>query len=214
MYALNKKVYVFDLDGTLVDSMRPAVEIVLSLLDEKGISYPDDIVKTLTPLGYRGTAKYYAETLGVPMTSEEIFRWFIERLKIAYATQICLKEGARSALLALKERGVRMCVLTGSPHTFTDPCLLREGVFDLFEKVWSTEDFNLLKSDVRIYEEVAARLQVTTRDLLVIDDGLVVLRTAKKAGASTVGAYDSYSATEEELEKTADRWVKSLTELL
>ncbi len=207
-------VYVFDFDGTLVDSMPVAVKIVLSLLDEKGIAYGEDIVQTLTPLGFKGIAKYYEEILGVPMPQEEIFRWFIDKLTVAYAEEICLKPTARETLFALRARGTRLCVLTGSPHAFTDPCLKREGVYDLFERIWSAEEFSLAKSDTRIYEAVAKEMGVAVEDLTVVDDGLLVLRTAKKAGARTVGAYDRCSATEEELSAASDTWVRTLAELL
>ncbi len=214
MYELKDTIYLFDLDGTLMDSMPTAVKIVLSLLDEKGIAYADDIVETLTPLGFQGISRYYAEGLGVPMTAEEIFAWFTEKLKVAYAKEIPLKEGAREALLALKAQGARMCVLTGSPHVFTDACLKREGVYDFFERVWSSDDFGLLKGDTRIYGEVAKALGVEVKDLLVIDDGLHVLKTAKAAGAQVVGVYDAYSATMEQLQETAGRAISSLTQLL
>ncbi len=215
MSALNAKIYLFDLDGTLVDSMPVAVRIVLSLLEEKGIAYPDDIVKTLTPLGFNGVAEYYETQMGVPMRKEEIFRWFTEKLERAYAQEIPLKKGAKETLVTLRERGIRCCVLTGSPHIFTDACLRNAGVYDLFERVWSAEDFGLLKGDTRIYEEVAKALGVRTESLLVIDDGINVLRTAKKAGARTVGVYDEYSAAEERAcRAVADGYVYALTELL
>ncbi len=210
----DEKIFLFDLDGTLVDSMPVAVGIVLSLLDEKGIVYQKDIVKTLTPLGFYGISKYYAESLGVPMTAEEIYRWFIEKLRVAYEKEILLKSTVKETLFALKERGARMCVLTGSPHSFADPCLKRNGVYSLFEKVWTTEDFSLLKSDARIYAEAAKRLGVDEKYFVVVDDGLNVLKTAREAGISTIGAYDSYSASEEELSQSADRWVYALAEIL
>ncbi len=216
MSALNvRNVYLFDLDGTLADSMPVAVKIVLSLLDEKGISYSSDIVKTLTPLGFKGIARYYAETLGVPLTPEEIFTWFMQKLERAYAEQIDLKAGAEETVRALKARGERLCVLTGSPHLFLDACLKRANVTDCFERIWSAEDFGLLKSDVRLYERVAKALEVPMSALTLVDDGINVLKTARKAGLKTVGVYDEYSAdAEEEIRSFADRYVHSLTEML
>ncbi len=211
---LQNKICIFDFDGTLADSMPMAVQIVLSLLDEQGISYPADIVKTLTPLGFKGISKYYAQTLGVPMQPEEIFQWFTEKLKVAYATQIPLKEGVKEVLLGLKKQGIKTCVLTGSPHIFTDPCLQRTGIFDLFDKVWSSDDFGILKSNPRIYEEVAKVFDVKVSDLVLIDDGLEVLKTAKGAGVTTIGAYDAYSASVEELKNTAENYLISLLELV
>ena len=52
------KAYLFDFDGTLVDSMPTYVSVMLRILDENGVKYEDDIIKTITPLGYKGTAEY------------------------------------------------------------------------------------------------------------------------------------------------------------
>ncbi len=209
------KIYIFDLDGTLADSMPVATKVVLSLLDREGIAYSPDIVKTLTPLGFWGIAEYYASTLGVAMLPKEIFAWFIDTLRGEYERNIPLREGALETLRELKKRGVRLCVLTGSPHAFVDPLLKRTGAYDLFERVWSTDDFDCLKSDVRIYEEVAELLGVTPRELLILDDGINVVKTAKKAGAYTVGVYDSYSAgTAEQMQSLADGYIRNFLELL
>ncbi len=215
MYELNKKIYVFDFDGTLVDSMPVAVEIVLDLLREYKIAFPDNIVDTLMPMGFQGIAKYYAEVMGVPMTAAEVYDWFTVKLKKAYAEEISLKPTAKETLKALKSKGVKLAVLTASPHTFVDPCLQREGVFDWFDKVWSSEDFGLSKGDTALYGKVAKEFGVSCENLVMVDDCFSVVKTAKSAGAIVVGVYDSYSAKEEaQMLKTADRYVHTLSELL
>ena len=66
------KTYLFDFDGTLVDSMPTYVGMMKRILDENNISYGDDLVKIITPLGYKGTAKYYKEVLGIKLSMEEL----------------------------------------------------------------------------------------------------------------------------------------------
>ncbi len=215
MYALKCKNCVFDLDGTLLDSMKPAVKIVLDYLDEHGVSYEPSIVKILTPLGFRGISVYYATELGIPRTPDEIYATFTERLTKAYADEMPLKSGVIATLKGLKEQGVRLHVLTASPHAFTDICLQNRGVYELFENVWTAEDFGTLKSDVRIYSEVAKRLESNIEECVMVDDSLRVLKTAKGAGMQTVGIYEPFSDDEwEEIEKTADRSVLRFDELL
>ncbi len=210
-----KEIYIFDLDGTLVDSMAPAVNKVLEVLDEYGISYPDDIVKILTPLGFKGISVYYAEKMGVPLPAEKIYAIFEERLSQVYAKQIPLKEGVKAGLEGLAARGARLNVLTASPHKFTDPCLQSLGVAHLFENIWSSEDFGFLKSDERIYGAVAQRLQAEVGDCTMVDDSLRVLTAAKKAGMKTIGVYDEMSAdNEKEICALADKYVYKLIEML
>ena len=210
-----KEIYIFDLDGTLVDSMKPAVKKVLEVLDEYGIPYPEDLIKIFPPLGYHGLSVYYAEKLGVPLPAEEIYAIFEERLSVAYAHEIPLKEGVKEGLEALVARGASLNVLTASPHKFLDPCLKNLGVAHLFDNIWSSDDFGLLKSDVRIYSAVAQRLSVDVAECTMVDDNLKVLTTAKKAGVKTVGVYDEMSADiEKEIRDVADKYVYKLTEML
>ncbi len=218
MSALNEKktgrIYLFDLDGTLADSMPTAVGIILSFLDERGIAYPDDLIKTLIPLGYEGIAAYYRERFGISLQTEEILGWFIEKLKRAYATEIRLKPTTVETLRALKAQGARLCVLTGSPHAFADACLKNAGVNDLFEFVWSVDDFKRTKADPQIYREAAARLGAAVEALILVDDGVKALKVAKELGVEAVGFYDPLSATLEELKEACDRYVFEMKELL
>lgn len=210
-----KETYIFDLDGTLIDSMQPAVKIVLDFLTEYGIPYSDDLVQRLTPLGFKGIARCYAEELGVPLSPAEIYARFTERLTYAYAHDIPLKPYVRTALERLRASGARLNVLTASPHAFTDVCLKNCGVYDLFENVWSAEeDFGFLKSDERLFVAAPERLSRRACDCVMADDSLRVLRVAKAAGMRTIGVYDVFSAKDEaEMRALADAYIKDFSEL-
>ena len=146
--------YLFDFDGTLVDSMPTYASQMLRILDETGTPYPDDVIKIITPLGYIGTAKYYLE-LGMPLTFEEITERMGRYMYEQYANNIPAKDTVRKTLLALRARGDSINVLTASPHLTLDPCLKRLGLFDLFDNVWSCNDFDMTKADPAIYVEAA-----------------------------------------------------------
>ena len=210
-----QKVYIFDLDGTLVDSMPVGIGIVLGFLDERGISYPDDIVTTLTPLGYKGSAKYIADHLTGGYQVEQIYEYFKTETLRAYGETIPLKANVKETLEGLKERGYRLNVLTASPQLLTDICTKRLGVSDLFENVWSIEAFGLSKADEEIYLEAAKRLGVSPEECIMADDNLNVLKTAKKVGMATVGVYDDSSKdVMEEMRAIADKYVVDFAELL
>ena len=151
-----QKVYIFDLDGTLIDSMPVGIGIVLGFLKEKGIDYPDDIVTTLTPLGYKGSAKYIADHLSGGGQLEQIYEYFQAQTLRAYGETIPLKAHVKETLEGLKAQGYRLNVLTASPQLLTDICLKRLGVYDLFDNVWSIDAFGLTKADEQIYIEQQA----------------------------------------------------------
>lgn len=213
---MNGEIYIFDMDGTLIDSMDGAVKVVLDYLTEYGVSYPDDIVSTLTPLGFVGISKYYHEHFGIPKSPEEIYQDFQVGLMSLYANDVPANAGAEQTLRALKERGARLFVLTGSPHAFLDVCLQRLGLTKYFESCWTAaEDFGFLKGDERLYKAVAERIGVLIEKCIMIDDGVKGLKKAHEAGMQTVAFYDKYSkADEREMRSFADRYIYTFEELL
>lgn len=210
-----QKVYIFDLDGTLIDSMPVGIGIVLGFLKEKGIDYPDDIVTTLTPLGYKGSAKYIADHLSGGGQLEQIYEYFQAQTLREYGETIPLKAHVKETLEGLKAQGYRLNVLTASPQLLTDICLKRLGVYDLFDNVWSIDAFGLTKADEQIYIEAAKRIGVTPEECIMADDNLHVLQTAKKVGMATVGVYDESSKdVMEEMRAIADKYVVDFADLL
>ena len=210
-----EKVIIFDLDGTLVDSMPVGVGVVLGFLDEKGIPYPSDIVTILTPLGYQGSAKYIAEHLSEDFLEERIYEYIKEKTLCAYSETIPLKSNVKETLKTLRSRGHRLSVLTASPLQLTEICLKRLGVYDLIDFVWSMDEFGMTKANPEIYKEAAKRLGVTVHDCIMADDNLNVLKTAKQAGMGVIGVYDESSKdVVEEMKAVADKFVYDLSELL
>ena len=206
--------YLFDFDGTLVDSMPTFVSVMLRILDERGIKYGDGIVKTITPLGYQGTAEHFT-TLGAKEEKDELVRLMKEYAKEAYETTVPLKAGVYDTLIKLHERGDSLNVLTASPHAMLDPCLKRVGVYDLFDNVWSSDDFGLPKSTPQIYRFAARRLGCDVGDVIFVDDNIGAVRTAAAAGMRAYGIYDDSSAdSEAEMRGVAERYIKNFSELL
>ena len=183
------KKYLFDFDGTLVDSMPTFVTSMLRILDENNIKYGEDIIKIITPLGLEGTSEYFVK-IGVPHTKTEIMLIMKKYMLDAYENHIIAKDGVISALKELKSQGVSLNILTASPHVTLDACLKRLDMFSLFDNVWSCDDFNTTKANPEIYKMVADRLGCEVSDVLFLDDNLNANKTAKQAGMKTCGVYD------------------------
>lgn len=209
-----RNIYIFDLDGTLVNSAEQIRVGIFTVLDEAGVSYPDDFIKTLTPLGYTKSAELFVE-MGVPGTAQEIYDRMMGYLVKEYAENVKLKPGVGDFLRKKHAEGAKLCVLTASPHELTDVCLQSNGVWELFDKVWSVEDFGIVKSDVRIYEEVAKLLGCTTGDIAFFDDNITAVSTAAKAGCYTTSVRDRHTDEEAAAIKAAtDAYIESFEELL
>ena len=206
--------YLFDFDGTLVDSMPTFVSVMLRILDDYEKEYDSDIVKIITPLGYQGTADYY-RTLGINATSEELVRRMNEYACDAYAHDIIEKTAVKQTLFELKRRGASLNVLTASPHKMLDPCLKRLGLWDLFDNVWSCDDFNTTKSYPAIYSSAAQKIGRPVDKIVFVDDNVNAVKTAKLAGMKAYGIYDDSSKEcVSEMIEASDRYIYSFDELL
>lgn len=208
------KTYLFDFDGTLVDSMPYFVGLMLRILDENGVKYEKDIVKIITPLGYAGTARYF-RTLGIDATVDELMAKMQEYAKEAYTYKIGEKAKVTETLKILKENGAGLNILTASPHSALDPCLKRLGLFELFDNVWSCDDFGTTKSDPEIYRAAAKRIGVDAGEVIFVDDNVNAVKTAKEGGMISYGIYDDSSSDfVDQMKEVSDRYLMSFEELL
>ena len=207
-------VYLFDFDGTLVDSMPTFIEAFMRIMKKFEIDIPKDIVKTITPLGYKGAAEHL-RTLGIPLSTEELLSDVNDFATSAYHEKIVLKAHVKETLEALRARGDRLHVLTASPHSVLDACLERNGVLSLFENVWSCEDFGTTKADPHIYRMAAERIGVPVSDVIFLDDNLDADQTAKSAGMRVYGVFDESSREfAEDIRAITDRYITDFSELL
>lgn len=182
--------YLFDFDGTLVDSMPYWSQKMLNILEKSNTEYPGDIIKTVTPLGDLGTAKYFSDVLGVDLGIDEMLSLMDEYALPKYRDEITLKDGVYDYLKLLKNCGCSLNILTASPHKMLDPCLKRNGIYDLFDNIWSCDDFGTTKSDIEIYKSAAVKIGAAESDIAFFDDNIFAIETAKQAGLYTVGVYD------------------------
>lgn len=208
------KTYLFDFDGTLVDSMPTFVSVMLRILDENSISYGDDIVKIITPLGYKGTAEYFVK-LGLEKSVEEIVSIMNSYALEEYKYRVEAKQNVIDVLKKLKENGANLNVLTASPHSMLDSCLKRLGIYELFTNVWSCDDFNTTKADPDIYLRVAEKIGKSVCEILFLDDNYNADKTAKQAGMSVCGVYDSSSEEYvRDIKNITDYYIYDFSELL
>ena len=206
--------YLFDFDGTLVDSMPTFVGAFFRIMDAHGLPHDNNTVKTITPLGYGGTAEYLI-SLGLPMTKEEILYEVNAFATDAYHNKIVCKANVKKTLEALRARGDDLHVLTASPHGVLDACLVRNGIYDLFTNVWSCEDFGTTKADPEIYRMAAERIGTPVEEVIFLDDNYDADKTAKMAGMRVYGVFDETSRDyAEDIRGITDRYITDFSELL
>ena len=207
--------YLFDFDGTLVDSMPTFDSVMKRILDENNISYSDDITKIITPLGYGGTAVYFREELGLDMETEKIVSLMHKYALSEYENNIIAKKNVVETLKKLKDNNANLNILTASPHSMLDSCLIRLGIFDMFTNVWSCEDFATTKADPEIYKMAAEKIGKPIDKILFLDDNYNADKTASLSGMKVCGVYDESSAEyTDDIKAVSDYYIYDFSELL
>ena len=207
------KHYLFDFDGVLADSMPIWIGIHRGNLQNAGIPVPDDFVQTITPLGNtHGLA--YLLSLGLPMTAEEYIELAGRQLIHAYKTEVQPKPFVAEALRRLRDQGVTLHILTANDHICVDDCLKRWQIYDLFDQVFTIDDFGLTKNDPELFQQAATRLGADASECTMLDDNIHAITTAKRAGMHTIGVYDDASRnTEAAMRQIAERYIRDFSEL-
>lgn len=210
------KYHIFDLDGTLVDSMQQWSRTMLRILDETHTSYPNDIIRTITPLGNQGAADYFINKLKIKLSEKEILDRMDRYILDEYTYRIPIKDGVKEYIKKLKSEGCFLGVMTASPHRFTDVCLKRNGIFEAFDVVWSIDDFGTMTKNMpEIYYEAAKRIGCKVQDITFYDDNIVALTASKSAGVNTIGVFDSSSEFDQKKIKTvSDKYILTFNDLL
>lgn len=206
---------VFDLDDTLVDSWSRFDGGMLPVLDEAGIAYDRDVmIAKMHPQGVPPTAALFCE-MGVPGTVEEVTQRLEEGMYREYAHHIHLMPGAEDYLRHLREDGVRLFVLTASPHSITDPCLRNNGVFDWFEQVWTVEDYGMGKSNPELFLRVVGDIGLPAEEILYYDDNPVAVANAVASGMQVCGVLCPHTPQNAvRIPEVAEKYIASFKEIM
>lgn len=136
-----------------------------------------------------------------------------DKMREHYLNDVCLKEGAVEFLEKAKAAGIKMCIATGTRRDIAQPFLDRTGLMDYMEFYIDCYDVAAFKTDPAIYFAAAERLGADVEDCIVFEDSEYCAVTAHNAGFCVVGVYDKTTATEGNVERIADRFIKDWREI-
>ncbi len=213
---MKKKGYIFDMDGTLIDSMPMWYSINEEFLTSMGVEFNDDIAREIGPMSIVGASDYLIERFGLPVTAKELTEAFMTLLYQKYRSSVTVKPGVVEFLEQCKAEGIPMCVATATETPLALEAMKAHGLLPYMEFLISCEDVGKSKRHPAIYLEAARRLNLEPQDAAVLEDVYYGAETAKKAGFYVVGVHDSM-VTEEEtlaLQKISDCYIQSFCELL
>ena len=211
----NIKGAIFDVDGTLIDSMHIWDSAAADYLKSHGISPPENLIDELRAIGGSDIPEYFRVKYSIDKTEEDIALEIRNMIINKMLVDAPIKEGVLDVLEGLKKRGIRMCAATASPRIYVEPVLEKHGILGYMERIFTCDEENTTKSKPDIYIRASKYLRTVVYETLVFEDALYAVKTAKKAGFPVVGLYDlSSAAHQEEIKSTSTYYYKSMTDFL
>lgn len=210
-----KKAVIFDLDGTLVDSMWMWKSIDIEFLSTRGIACPEDLQKEIEGMSFSETAFYFKERFKLDESLEEIKAVWTEMSIEKYRSQVPLKTGAGEFLKYIARKGLRAGIATSNGRQMVDAVIDSLKIGQYFQVVATACEVTAGKPAPDIYLKVAKELCVSPANCLVFEDVPAGILAGKRAGMTVCAIDDEFSREmEKEKRQLADYFIYDYHQLL
>ena len=206
---------IFDLDGTVVDSMYVWAKVDVDFLTNRGIPVTREYTEKVRGMFFETAAEYTRSTYDLDESVEEIVQIWLDMARYEYANNVRLKPYTKEYLDFLKARSVKLGMATSSNPYLLEPVLKNNGIEGYFDEICYTSQVGRNKSFPDIYIYTAKKLGVSERNCVVSEDIPEGITGAKKADMYAVAVFDEASKDDEQyLRSVADRYIFDFSDML
>lgn len=206
---------IFDMDGTLMDSMIAWKNLGRDYLTGKGIKVPENLNEIISAMSMTESANFFRKEFGIRDSTKRIISDVNQLIEDKYRYEIPLKPYVEEYLSNLQRDGVIMCVATATPVQLAEAALKRLEVLKYFSFVVCCDEVGVGKSKPDIFYLALKKMRADIADTVVYEDADYAMKTAKSAGFYTIGVYDeSAGKSKEEMQLLCDRYIDSFESLL
>lgn len=210
----NIKAAIFDLDGTLIDSMWVWGKIDKDYFISRNMSLPENLKSQIEHLSFDETAAYFRSAFGITDTIEEIKKEWTDYAYVEYLNNIKLKPGVVEYLSLLKTMNIKIGLATSNNKSLLEATLKANGIYHYFDSITLTDEVSRGKNFPDVYLLAAEKLGVKPEECIVFEDILPAVKGAKAAGMKVVGVYDDSSKDQrEDIITHADMYIIEYHEL-
>lgn len=211
----NIEAVIFDVDGTLIDSMWVWKRIDDLFLEKYHLEEPEGFHEGMEGKSYSETADYFLELFPtLPHTRQELEDEWTEMAYEIYTTQMELKKGAFEFIKELKDKGIKLGIATSNNRELAEGTLRHCKILDMFDSVWTSGEAKAGKPDPAVYLCVAEALQIAPENCLVFEDIPMGILAGKNAGMKVCAVHDVDSINQEDKKRAlADYYIQDYDDI-
>lgn len=211
----NTKGIIFDLDGTMVDSMWMWRQIDIEFMASRNLEFTEQLQHDIEGMSFRETAEYFVRTYPITESTEDLMMIWIDMAKDKYAHDVPLKPGIENFLKEAKKLGIKMGIATSNARELLDVVAGKYRFYDYVDAVLTANEVTRGKPAPDVYLAVAGKLGIAPKDCLVFEDIPAGIRAGLAAGMRVCAVEDAYSAGLLDQKKTlAHYYITSYDQIL
>lgn len=209
------KAVIFDMDGTLIDSIWVWAQVDIDYLKNLNLELPPDLRRAIEGLSFTETAIYFKNRFDIKDSIKDIMQDWTNMVEKYYCDIIEIKKGVTEFLIYLKEHNYKIGMATSNSSNLVKPVLERNNIYQYFDKIVTTDEVPRDKSFPDVFIETSRRLGVIPSECLVFEDTLCAILSAKSAGMRVVGVYDKHgTSTLDEIAEISDHFIEDFEYIL
>ncbi len=210
----NIQAVIYDIDGTLIDSLSIWADADREFLHRRGIEYDPKISLNLKSLHFVSASQYLIDYYHLNENINDVCDEITEIVKHRYFNEMPLKDGVIEFAKACYSKGVKQCSATSNSRELAKGTLKASGIFDMLEFLIVSDDMGNDKTSPDIFMECARKLGVDIENIAVFEDSPHAAKTAKETGFFTVGIYNGHDSDFTKIKEYTDIQVYSWRDIM
>lgn len=209
------KAAIFDLDGTLLDSMGMWQNFYYEYIAKNDLDMPEKIGEEFRTMSLDRAAHYIKEKTNLPKTEKQIYDETVAMIEEKYAITLQLKNGAYAFVEKLCKSGAKICIATASMRYLVEKVLKRTGLDQFISAIFTCAEVGAPKTEPKIFNQAVDFLGTKPEETWVFEDSLLAVKTAKSIGCKVAAVYDDSNTDSTEILKSlADVYIESFEDSL
>ncbi|MTI47673.1 HAD family hydrolase [Sporosalibacterium faouarense] len=205
---------IFDLDGTLIDSMWVWEEIDVEFLGKRGLELPDDLQRKIEGMSFTETAGYFKERFKLKESIDEIKAEWDEMTLHYFNEKVVLKKGVKDLLEVLKSKNLKIGIATSNTRERTTDILKKYNLFHYFDAIRTSCEVDRGKPFPDVYLQAAKDLGLDPSTCLAFEDTYAGVLAAKRAGMKVCAVHDKASLDyKSQICEVADRYLDNINDI-